>query len=373
MKNKISTGSLVKLGLVLSLPCAILSGCGGGGGGDSAGSSKTDAQAGVSLDYDAVKPAVGDWVMYRQTWTNQTANPPVAMTPRYRVRNYLGNVQNEAFTFVDTSADEGTYSWPKFLYQVDLSTGFTTSAVNETIQQCTYSPGYMATYQDAPGLERFTGKFSTATSWNQASRATCIDQTSPAGLGSNVTSKGAITAIEKVTAGGVEYLAAKETFELMNVFDLQTGVQAHKTTTTCWRDTVLGRNVKCDISFYIKSESTGPDFKLQTTFSHELIGYKLQGFAPKAPPVSPYAGIYKLTYDSSTCDSIRINYTGAISGNCAITSAGAISGQVQADGTISFKTAGNATFDGKMVMPMSGSGNYTKPDSSHGTWSLTHH
>lgn len=371
MKNKFSLDSIANLGLLLSLPWIILSGCGGGGGGGSAGdTSKTDASAAqAATGYDAVKPGANDWVMYKENITKQSNNPPLVMPPSYWIRTYEGVLQDGRYGFVDTSEVLGTFS---YTHLVDPVSGVLTKFVANGLTECTFSPGVHAVINTGAGIERFMGKYSTSTTWDQTTRSTCIDQTSPNGRGSTFTSKGSIPVIESVTAGGVQYLAAKETYEITNVFDLQIGVLANKVTFTCWRDTVLGRNVKCDTAQYTKTDKTNSNFTLETTISSELVGYQLQGVGTKLPPASQFGGQYKLTYETGTCDSIHINSTGAISGTCAITSVPNISGQVQSDGTLSFTTAGSASFTGSMQSPLTGIGSYTLPGGAHGTWTLRH-
>ena len=336
---------------------ALLGACGGGGS-TTAATADSSATVTAPKTYAYVKPTQGDTITYTQVntpsglasstftvsgyWKAVNADGSSVYTNTISATNYVGNT-----TTYDTTDAEVSYA--------NLNNG-----------------GNVCTY--APGIRGATPPYSVGQTWSNTSVETCLSNSVTTIY--DVTNAGSITALEAVTEGSASFNALKAVYTV--TAKNRTSGATNKTDTTCWRDTVLGQNVKCSIAYStIASGSTTAVATATSTL--DLVRYNAAGIAGSVADPAVYAGGWTVSFAGSysgSCTAVTVLLSGAVSGSCTnnLGATFAISGTVSAQGSSSFTqgtAAGNATFTGQLT-PVSGSGIWGTSTGAAGTWTITH-
>lgn len=368
MHAKAAFPSSVNTALVLSILAASLAGCGGGGGSSNSFASESSADKGPQ-SYGAVRPAQGDWVMYAHS---STASGPLgtATTEAYFTRTFQSVTQDGPVMMAETSSETGTGAKPIMTAIID-SSGALSRYSYEGGESCTLTPSFHGVISVVPGFERVTGNYSETATWNNTAQANC-PRFNGGTFAGNVNNAGSITATEQVTVQGRRYSTVKEVYTSTATPSTGNG-SARKVDYTCWRDTLLGRIVKCNVTQSTRPQDAA-EFREESASTFELVGYSLYQHPLRLPAVSQFAGNWILHYSGAyngICPSIRIALDGTISGECPLTSASGIQGSIKSTGEFSFATAGGATFTGLLRNPVEGNGTWSTP-ASGGSWSISH-
>lgn len=370
MLAKAAFPSSVNTALVLSILAASLAGCGGGSGSSNSFASESSADKGPPT-YDAIRPAQGDWVMYVHSAT--VSGPLGTSTSEgYFTRTFQSVTPGGSVMVAETSSDTSAGATPLMTAIIDSSGALARYAI-EGGESCSFTPSFSGVSSVVPGFERVTGTYTQTSTWNSTVQANCQGFNRGAFAGS-VNNTGSIVTTEQVTVQGRRYSTVKEVYTTTATPSAGNGNAAsRKVDYTCWRDTSLGRLVKCNVTQSIRPHDAA-GFSEEASSTFELVGYSLYQHPLRLPPVSQFAGNWIVHYSGSyngVCSSIHIATDGTISGNCPLTAASGIQGSVKSTGEFTFTTAGGATFTGLLRNPVEGNGTWSTP-ASGGSWSISH-
>ncbi|HEY0848257.1 MAG TPA: hypothetical protein VGE12_23010 [Noviherbaspirillum sp.] len=371
MLAKATLPTSVNTVLALAVLAASLAGCGGGSRGD-AFAPASSANKDASKPHEAIRPAQTDWVMYAHSATVTGASGRVT-TEGYLTRTYQSVLPDGRIRYTETSSETGSGFRPATGANLD-ATGAMIGYKTNGGESCTFAPAFVGVASITPGFERTSGSYPRDAAWNVTTQATCEHFHGSAFAGS-VNNTGAIVATEQVTVQGKTYHALKEVYTVTATPSAgSSNATARKVDYTCWRDPVLGRMVKCNVTqSSMAHDATAFREEARSTF--ELAGYALNPHPLRLPSVSHFAGNWLLRYNgtrSGSCTEIRIATDGTISGDCPVTPAGAVQGSVNASGEITVTTAGGASFTGLLRTPVEGNGTWTATGGGSGAWSISH-
>ena len=323
-------------------------GGGGGGGGTQAASNAPAAPSAYKLskhavnDFDSqlVTPiAVGAGAAaapYWETAVTTTANADGSYT---QARVYDGSFVR---TYADFSADGGRKTWAT---------------------SCNFV--YTPTFAKVPDT------LALGQSWEINTTRTCVDSSTENTL---ITAKGSVVAIEPVTVAAGTFNAVKTVNTLTYRFPTGTTVSQE----TCWRDTITGLDLKCDLSSTNTPVDTTKAITKQAS-TRELGGYAQAATGRQKLNVERFAGKWQVWFKGTTdgvC-AVFISKTGGVSGTCN-NSFGLgfdIAGTVDPQGTAQFNlrdiSATGPGFSGSFESPLKISGTWSA-GTDNGTWYMLH-
>ncbi|WP_374581229.1 hypothetical protein [Pseudoduganella sp.] len=341
--------------MTLIAVAAALAGCGGGGGASGNGSgSHTSGETGAG---NPAAPVAGDYTTYKRIITNVEGPTGIATGVVFYETEAVDKVLAGG-AFVAAEVEQRTNRSDKHF---DANGGLFQSGVGRC--QYTHAP---ALFTDLPRSGQ------AGMNWNISSTTTLIDpaQAFYCGGGGEKYSGSIVSyATEPVTVGIGSFNALK----FQAKYTQEVGQYLRATERTCWMDTAMRINVKCQV---IESESYAGKLNFKVTIEYELVGYAKAGAKRRVDSLYRFEGRWTAPYTAAggaaeTC-TISVAKDGAVEGNCG----GAVSGNVAVDGAISFKPAAGKpglTFTGKLETPLGGSGSYTMPGASGGTLALSRH
>lgn len=362
----------VNLALALIAVAASLAGCGGGGGRGDSFAPDSSANKSASDSHAAVRPAQGDWVMYAHSLTVNGASGSTT-TEGYVTRTFQSVTPDGPVMLAETSADAGAAYKPVTTSIVDAH-GALARYTTEGSETCTFTPAFTGAATVTPGFERIVGSYTASTTWDINTQSSC-QNVNGAPFAGSINTSGAVVGAEQITVRGRRFSTLKEIYSTtITPLAASSTAPVRRIDYTCWRDTSLGRVVKCTVT-QASRPSGATEFREDSRSGFELAGYSLYEHPVRLPPVSQFAGVWMIHYSGSqsgSCPAIRIGTDGTITGDCAVTTASGIQGSVKSTGEFSFTTAGGASFTGLLRNPVEGNGNWSTPAGGGGAWSISH-
>jgi hypothetical protein len=316
--------------------------------------------------------------------TQPAASTPAAPSTYKLSKHTVTDFESQFVTPIATSA--GTAVAAPY-WETAVTT--TANADGSYTQARVYDARYARTYADfsadggrktsangcnfiyTPSFTRVPETLALGQSWEASTTRTCVDSSTE---NTAITSKGSVVAIEPVTVAAGTFSALKTVTTLTYRFSTSTTV----TVETCWRDTITGLDVKCELA----STNTPVDITKVPTkqaMTTELGGYAQAATGRQKLNVERYAGRWQVWFTGTadgTC-SVFITKTGGISGACN-NNFGLnfdIAGTVDPRGTAQFNLrdlgATGPGFSGSFESPLKISGTWSAGTDS-GTWYMLH-
>lgn len=312
------------------------------------------SQPPAAQSFAAVRPAQGDWLMYSYSLTSYDTG--TAVTTRTYFTRYFAPKVMERWTSYSESTSQRENAVRFAATNLDDVSGGMVSRSGDGFP-CNFEPPFWGLTTLSPGLERINGNYAVGDTWDHASRGSCM----MAGISApgSYSNRGSIAAAERINVDGTTYSTVKEIFSVYIVPEQGSPLVNRKRDYICWRDTTLGRNVKCDIT---SSRLTGSPatFELESIARFELVGYSLHDVPAKEAPVLLYAGNWRIDLTNlGTCFGINVSESGEITGSCPLLGGDISQGTVTRDGRFSLSTVGGGTATGGLDSPINGSGSWS--------------
>lgn len=330
---------------------ALLTACGGGGGGgEQGGPTSPPAQA----SYRSAKQTVKDFESNYVAWRYSVAGQPDASGVSWGsvVTTHIDADGGYARAEVDQDGENRTYTQ----YTVD-------GARKSVGEPC----GYVFT----PAFSEIPATLTLGQSWETSTIRTC---TNDADEHTAVTAKGSVVAVEPLTVRAGTFTAVKTVTAVTYKFPRSTTVSNQ----TCWRDTVTGVELKCDIVG--TTTPVDPAKPVRTrSFNSELAGYAQAATGRQKLNVERFTGVWQVWFTGTAegiC-SVRIASNGVVNGRCNnnYNIVFDIAGTVDAQGVASFSLVGNGIsgpgFTGSFESPLKIAGTWAAGDDK-GTWYMLH-
>lgn len=341
----------MKLPMVVSVVVTgLLSACGGGSGGGQPGSPSTPQPQ----SYTIPAQSVNDFQSY-------------AETGQYSGIYGAGNIQYRHVNVTTQVYADGSFSQDRVEDQDEQRTTYDYSGDGGIKAQV----GTNCQYVYTPSLAEVPGTLTLGQTWSNSSTVGCAGSST---IDSTWSVTGSVVGIESVTVVAGTFSAIKTT--VTSTVKYKSG-SVSVSNNTCWRDTVTGYTVKCDMTnnYTPSGSSTGQQYKV----AQELIGYAHALSGRQKLNVERFAGKWQATYTgahSSLC-AVDISAAGVISGLCfdVFGTSWDITGTVDAQGVTSFNLisggSSGSNFSGTLVSPLKVAGTW-RIGSDNGTWSMLH-
>lgn len=342
----------------MALVAGVLSACGGGGGGggSSSGASAANPVAGVTAPV-AQPPAVFQNPRHSVNDFESVFVTPLTsagpLTPAYWATTVTTKVNPDNSY---TQARVWSSNTPRGYYDFDPDGA---DATLDTT--CHYTPAYI----------RVPGSLTLGQSWNNSAVVSCDDIPS---YRSERNTKGSVVAIEPLTVLAGTFNTIKTVRTETSKFATSSTVKEY----TCWRDTVTGLELKCNVSS--TTTAVGADAAVtKSSSTWETGGFSVASTGRQKLNAERYAGKWQVWFTGTSegiCD-VRIDTGGAISGNCTNNygQGFGIAGSVAANGTAKFNLtesgASGPGFSGSFESPLKIAGTWSA-GTDNGTWYMLH-
>lgn len=316
--------------------------------------------------------------------TQTAANTPAAPSTYKLSKHTVADFESQLVTPIATSA--GT---PVAAPYWETAVTTTANADGSYTQARVYDARYVRTYADfsadggrktsangcnfiyTPGFVKVPETLTLGQSWETNTTRTCVDSSTE---NTAITSKGSVVAIEPVTVAAGTFNALKTVTTVTYRSSISTTVAQE----TCWRDTITGFNLKCDLA----STNTPVDIAKVPTkqaSTTELGGYAQAATGRQKLNVERFAGRWQVwfTGTSNGICSVIITKTGGVSGTCNNNFGFGfdIAGTVDPRGTAQFNLrdigATGPGFSGSFESPLKISGTWSA-GTDNGTWYMLH-
>lgn len=326
-----------------------LSACGGGGGNQAGSSSTTPATPSA---YTLTKQTVKDFQSYNVTWQ------PTG-----------GASKNKQYwdTYVTTTVNaDGSYTRA----EVD-NAGSDRTYIDFTADGARKNVDRGCNYVFTPAYARIPGTLAVGQTWEVNSLRTCVDDSKE---NTAINAKGSVVAIESITVAAGTFNAIKTIGTRSSTS--KTGGAVNEE--TCWRDTISGLELKCNVTTTTTSTGATTSVTKQTSTT-ELGGYAQAATGRQKLNVERFAGKWEVWF-TGTADggcSVNILASGAVTGSChnRLGNNFDIVGTVDAAGVASFHLSSygmsGAGFSGTFESPLKIAGTWSA-GSDQGTWYMLH-
>ena len=335
------------------IPCMVactalsaLTACGGGGG---EGATNAPAASGT---YRLGKQSVNDFESRRVTWQIAVTGQETTSGEFWKT-DVTTQVGNDG-TYTKAAVGDGSNRRRYTEYSADGGRTTVDSGC-----------GYIHT----PAFSEVPGTLAAGQSWETSSTRTCANDSSQKTL---ITAKGAVVGIEQLTVAAGTFSALKTVTTITYKFANSSTLNNE----TCWRDTVTGIDLKCNVTSVSTPTDTANPVRTQTS-TLELGGYAQTSTGRQKINIERFAGPWEVTF-KGTADgvcTVKIDRAGSVDGACH-NNFGidfAIAGSVDNQGVARFNLAGEGlsgpAFSGNFESPQKIAGTW-KVGSDNGTWSM---
>ena len=335
----------------------MLAACGGGGGGGGtqavANTPAAPSTPAAPITYKLSKHTVNDFESQYVTPIATVAGTPVAAA-------YLE-------TAVTTTANaDGSYTQAR-VYDASYDRTYADFSADGGRKTSANSCNFIFT----PSFAKVPDTLALGQSWEVSTTRTCVDSATE---NTAITAKGSVVAIEPLTVAAGTFSALKT----VNTLTYRSPTSTTVTQETCWRDTITGLDLKCDLaSTNTPADTTKAPTRQAST--RELSGYAQAATGRQQLNVERFAGKWQVWF-TGTSDgvcSVSITKTGGVSGTCANNFGFDfdIVGTVDPQGTAKFNlrdvSATGPGFSGRFESPLKISGTWSAGTDS-GTWYMLH-
>lgn len=326
----------------------MLSACGGGGGGN-----QTAATPAAPSAYALAKHSVNDFESRLMTPLTVAGG---ASTSAPYWESLVTTTANADGSYTQASVYEGD--------GVRTYMEFSADGGRKTL-------GEACNYVYTPAFAKVPGTLALGQSWDTSTVRTCVDDSRE---NTAINAKGSVTGIESVTVAAGTFNALKTVNALTYKFRSRTTLREE----TCWRDTITGLELKCNVA----STNTPLDATVavtKQTSSWELGGYAQASTGRQKLNVERFAGKWQVWFkgtNEGVC-AVDIAKTGAVSGTCndRFGFGFGLGGTVDAQGTAKFSLTsdglGGPGFSGSFESPLKISGTWSA-GTDNGTWYMLH-
>lgn len=332
------------------------------------GSTETPSQPPVAQTFAAVRPAHDDWLMYSYSLTSYDTGTAVT-TRTYFTRYFAPKVMEGLTIYTESTSQRDNALRFAATNLDDVSSAMVNRSGDGS--PCHFEPPFLGLTTLSPGLERISGTYAIGDTWDQTS-GVCTWEGGIRAPG-RYSSRGSIAATERINVDGTTYSTVKEIFSVHILPEQGSPLVNRKRDYICWRDTTLGRNVKCDITSSRMTDSAAT-YELESIARFELVGYSLHDVPAKEAPLLPYVGNWRIDLNgsvSATCLGVYVAESGEMSGSCPHLGGDISRGTVGRDGRFSLSTVGGGTATGGLDSPINGSGSWSS-SAGRGSFSISH-